>query len=81
MNCVIFDMIHSALNATILCFVVCHYFGGTEVPQHMTTVRSAHEALLHYVSYWMPRMTKLQDKIGYLKVLLVHVLVFCLHRY
>ncbi|XP_022797243.1 uncharacterized protein LOC111335571 [Stylophora pistillata] len=68
MNCVISDMIHSAMNSTILCFVVCHYIGGTEVPQHVAIVRSVHKALLHYLSYWVPSSDKLQDKIDFLKL-------------
>ena len=81
MNCVISDMIHSAMNPTILCFVVCHYVSDTEVSQHMATVRSAHKALLHYLSYWMPSFTQLQDKIDYLKVLLIWLPLHCVLCY
>ena len=81
MNCVISDMIHSAMNPTILCFVVCHYVSNTEVSQHMARVRSAHKALLHYLSDWMPSFTQLQDKIDYLKVLLIWLPLHCVLCY
>lgn len=62
-------MIHSALNPTILCFAVFHYYGSIEVPEHMTATKSLHRALLQYVSYWLPGPIQLQRIHGCLKVL------------
>ena len=68
MNCVVFDMIHSSANPTILCLAVHHYYGNTMVPEHLNSIRSVHATLLQYVDYWLPGEIQMQDKIGYFKV-------------
>lgn len=69
MNCVIFDMIHSALNPAILCFSVLHYYGSIELPDHLTVIRSLHKALLQYVNCWFPGPMQLQGVTDVLKVM------------
>jgi len=66
MNRVVFEVIHSSKNPTILCCVVSHYYGNTVVPEHLKALRSMHEALLQYVSYWLPG--SMQDKTAHSKV-------------
>lgn len=68
MNCVAFDVIHSSVNPTILCFAVFHYYGNSAVPHLWTAIRSVHKALLQYVNHWLPGTSDMQDKLGDLKV-------------
>ena len=75
MNCVIFDMIHSAMNPGILCFTVLHYYGRIELSDHLIVIRNLHKALVQYVNCWFHAPMQVQGLAGVLKVMCFNALI------
>lgn len=71
MNCVIFDMIHCSVYPIIVGFAVCRYYENTDIPRHLKALRGVHQALLQYVSYWLPEA--IQEKFRHFKVFILNL--------